>query len=519
MSILLLIFWLLAWLVAFSFPGTTLGACSTLLGSAGFIRLASKNQKEISLKTFYLAGVIFYLLALSWMPEAILLYFSHISLEPQYAIAGYCLSALYLGLQFPLVFFILRIAPKVTPWLLPALAWCSIEALFPTPFPWNIGAFLRGVEILSGPGELLGVSFVSLVVLSLLGICLVPWKSGELWKRTVLLCAMSTALFIFQNSRATRLNNEIEQSPTIRVALVQGNDAIERETSSQQIEEKVKTYLTLSQSVMPQPDLLLWPEGAYAGVIPQSRTNFPAHFGTKTFPIRRPLLFAGRTSLVPPDQTERFTQVSTLLLSPGEKLSHEYHKRKTFPFAEDVPFKHTFPFLTDVFGERNFLPGTKGTVTTVERPRGRARQSTGASYSLSSLICYEDLWPSLFQQTLNENNAQLLVGLSNSQWFPAPQTIHLHALLASWRAIENGRYLLRAASVGMTQAIDPFGRVIGEIAPYHEGVLVQDKIPLLSHRTLFTRIGALPLQLFFSCFLLASVFWYIYSGTIKQGET
>jgi apolipoprotein N-acyltransferase len=56
------------------------------------------------------------------------------------------------------------------------------------------------------------------------------------------------------------------------------------------------------------------------------------------------------------------------------------------------------------------------------------------------------------------------------------------------RAIENGRYLVRAANTGISGIVDPYGRVLQTSRIFEPAVLVGD-VRLLQTTTIYTRIG------------------------------
>ena len=54
--------------------------------------------------------------------------------------------------------------------------------------------------------------------------------------------------------------------------------------------------------------------------------------------------------------------------------------------------------------------------------------------------------------------SDLLTTITNDAWF-GPSSAPYHTLeQASMRAIENGRYLARAANTGISGIVDPYGR-------------------------------------------------------------
>jgi apolipoprotein N-acyltransferase len=60
--------------------------------------------------------------------------------------------------------------------------------------------------------------------------------------------------------------------------------------------------------------------------------------------------------------------------------------------------------------------------------------------------------------------------------------------MAAMRAIEQGRYLARAANTGISGVVDPYGRVRQRSQLFQEAGIVDD-VRLLTGRTIYSRIG------------------------------
>ena len=58
------------------------------------------------------------------------------------------------------------------------------------------------------------------------------------------------------------------------------------------------------------------------------------------------------------------------------------------------------------------------------------------------------------------------------------------------RAIEEGRYLARAANTGISGFVDPYGRVLAKTPLFRQATVVQD-VRFITDRTIYSRIGDL----------------------------
>jgi len=72
--------------------------------------------------------------------------------------------------------------------------------------------------------------------------------------------------------------------------------------------------------------------------------------------------------------------------------------------------------------------------------------------------------------------------------------------MAAFRAVENRRYMVRAANTGITAVVDPWGRILESTRLFDQTVLVRD-VPLIAEKTFYTRRGDLFAQ---ACLALAA---------------
>jgi len=106
---------------------------------------------------------------------------------------------------------------------------------------------------------------------------------------------------------------------------------------------------------------------------------------------------------------------------------------------------------------------------------------------IGAFICYEAIFPDLVRQFTREG-ADLLVNVTNDAWYGRTSAPHQHLAMAAFRAVENGKYLVRAANTGISAVVDPRGRVLESTPLFEPAALVRD-VPLVPGRTFYSRHG------------------------------
>jgi apolipoprotein N-acyltransferase len=106
---------------------------------------------------------------------------------------------------------------------------------------------------------------------------------------------------------------------------------------------------------------------------------------------------------------------------------------------------------------------------------------------LGMAICYESVFPGIARQAVRDG-ATLLAVITNDAWFDGRAAPAQHAALAPFRAVEEGRYLIRAANQGFSAIIDPRGRTLDELPLGRRGILTARVAPIRG-LTVYARIG------------------------------
>jgi apolipoprotein N-acyltransferase len=122
-----------------------------------------------------------------------------------------------------------------------------------------------------------------------------------------------------------------------------------------------------------------------------------------------------------------------------------------------------------------FTPGTDYAIGEVDGQR------------LGVTICYEAIFPDLLRE-FSVRGADLLVNITNDGWYGRTSAPHQHFAMAVFRAVENGKYLVRAANTGITAVVDPRGRVLERTELFERRALVRE-VPIVPGLTFYARHG------------------------------
>ncbi|MGH8584001.1 MAG: nitrilase-related carbon-nitrogen hydrolase [Gammaproteobacteria bacterium] len=83
------------------------------------------------------------------------------------------------------------------------------------------------------------------------------------------------------------------------------------------------------------------------------------------------------------------------------------------------------------------------------------------------------------------------MNVSNDAWFGDSIAPHQHLEMARMRALETGRYLLRATNTGVSAVIGPQGEVIAR-APQFEAAALGAEVRGMRGATPYVRLGNYP---------------------------
>ena len=168
------------------------------------------------------------------------------------------------------------------------------------------------------------------------------------------------------------------------------------------------------------------------------------------------------------------------ILALGDTVAF-YDKRHLVPFAEYFPV----PAFVRRWLRLMSLP-----YSDFERGRDGLPPLAVGGLRVAATICYEDAFGA--EQLAVLRSANVLVNVTNDAWFGRSPARFQHFQIGRMRALESGRYLVRAANDGVSAVVGPRGEVLAQAAEYRPTVL-QGTVRPMAGLTPYARAGNGPM--------------------------
>ena len=262
-------------------------------------------------------------------------------------------------------------------------------------------------------------------------------------------------------------------------AVLQANIPQSLKWNEESLYPTLRAYVELTREAFGQgAQVIVWPETAIPEFLDRVREPLLEPLAAEAGEVGAQLVIG-----LPVLDYEHQTYFNGLI-SLGAEGEDLYRKRHLVPFGEFMPLRFLLGPLARAFD----VPMSDFSAGVAERPLLRV-----GSHFAGASICYEDAFPAEVIQALPE--AAYLINVSNDAWFGDSLAPHQHLGIARMRALETGRWLVRATNTGISALIDHRGQVRGTVPAFQRGLfsaLVQPRVGA----TPFVRVGnALPIGL------------------------
>jgi apolipoprotein N-acyltransferase len=341
-------------------------------------------------------------------------------------------------------------------------AWVLMEwfrGWFLSGFPWLAFGYSALDTWLAGLAPVVGVYGVGLAVAASAG-ALVLAATGTRRERLAALAVLA-GLWLAGGALG-RVGWTHPSGAPVRVALVQGAISQDLKWQADNREHTLELYRRLTEQAW-GARIVVWPEAAlpvlYHEIVPYLKDLYfaaQAHGADLVLGLLR----------YDPEKDQYRNGLVSLGREDGSAVEQWYYKRRLVPFGEFFPVP---PFVRAWMRLKS--------LAYVDFAPGAADQGTlpAAGERLGATICYEDAYAA--EQLAVLRQATLLVNVSNDAWFGDSSAPHQHLQIARFRALEAGRWLMRATNNGVSALIDPSGRVVARTRQFVPEVLAGEVVP------------------------------------------
>ena len=275
---------------------------------------------------------------------------------------------------------------------------------------------------------------------------------------------------------------------SIKVALLQGNVEQSVKWRDDQRLPTLANYHELAMSTLAK--LIVMPETALPDFLERIPQDYLDSLQQHARRSGGDILMGAPVIDRPADPLARLN-VANSAISIGTSATQRYDKRHLVAFGEFVPPLFSWVYRWLQIPLSDFSP-----------PQGAPVPMQIAGHKVGVDICYEDSFGAEIAAQLPE--AEMLVNISNMAWFGDSLAPWQHAQMSQMRALETGRWMLRATNTGATAAIDEKGAVVKRLPGFTRGVLEVQAQPLKG-ATPYVRWHDAPVLLMLAAALLASI--------------
>lgn len=360
-----------------------------------------------------------------------------------------------------------------------------------TGFPWLfVGYAYTEQGWLNGLAPIFGVLAMTLVSVLLSASLVEAIRKRYQFLLLSLVLLISCAVLGYISPAWTSAKNTANP----KISLIQGNIPQDLKWLTSYQLKTLEIYANLSKDEWGQ-DIVVWPEAS----IPMTQLDaWP--FVSQIAKLAQDTKTSWITGIPYVDEQEFDSKIHAYppfynsVIALGADAVGLYKKQNLVPVGEYTPFEGLLNWaLPDLMA---------GSISFSE---GKANQSPllAKNHRIGVAICYEVAYPDTTRK--NAKHSDFLLTVSNDAWFGTSAGPLQHLQMVQMRALETGRWFVRATNTGVTAIINDKGQIVKQ-APQFESTVLRGEVQARSGLTPFMQWGSYPVLLLVSVLLFISFF-------------
>jgi len=349
-----------------------------------------------------------------------------------------------------------------------------------TGFPWNLIAFsFSNYPNFLSVISVIGTHSFNIICISLFFLPALLYLKNDL--RNKFVCGAFLFLVIIFNFYGYYYSNSFQNIKIIKkdfqIRAIASNFEIKKFYNDISTEKIIRDLIKISDpSSTTKKTLFLWPESIIPGITKDQFKDYNYLFN-KSFNEEHQIAL-GIISKSQVDSEKIFNSLA--FFDTNLNLLHSYEKISLVPFGEFLPLESIlkrFGFKTLTNNYKSFSPGKNKNVINLKIKNSYLK--------ILPLICYEIIYSGRIQKI---KNYDFIINISEDGWFGKSIGPKQHFAHSIFRAIENGKYVIRSSNNGMTAIINPIG-IIEKKIDYGQDGYIEFSDSKIIKSTLFSKYG------------------------------
>ncbi len=451
-----------------------------------FIFLIKRSEKTKNKKLFFLYGWLFgfgyFFTNIYWISISLTFDESFKFLIPITLFFIPAFLALFYGLV-SFVFFTLKPKKIVASFFLFSLILGLLEYIrgfILTGFPWNLIAysFSNHLEILNIT-SVIGTYSFNLICISLFispAVFILRDKITDIWVSIFFLLII--IIFYIYGSHSKKYFNETKiNSLDYKVRVIGSNIKLDRFYYNIDPIKVIEDLIEISKPNKNEKIIFVWPEGILPGISQEKLVDYKWLF-EKKFNENHLLVIGINSNSVEKGVVKYYNSLS--VYDYNLNLLNSYNKINLVPFGEFLPLENIFKKIGLRSLTNNYQSYSKGLERNIIKI-----EEINFSLKFLPLICYEIIYSG---RIFKNSNFDFIVNISEDGWFGKSIGPKQHFVHSIFRAIENGKYVLRSSNNGISAIINPLGLIEQEVGLTETGYIDFNQFKKIQP-TVFSRYG------------------------------
>jgi len=347
-------------------------------------------------------------------------------------------------------------------------------------FPWNLivyswTSYLNSLQILSFIGT---YSFNLISITIFLLPTVIFFKKNFKFKLIsfifLLVILASNHFYGYQKIKnSEKLYTEFKD---FKIKLISPKISIERFFQPNNEEAIIEELIELSNPNISHNTVFIFPEGSLAGVNLDQLKSFKEMF-SRNFSEKHIIIMGINTEKIIDNSSKIYN--SMVILDNKLNLISEYNKIKLVPFGEFLPFEKFFKKIglkKISYGYESFSSGNDRNLMFLD----------DKNFNFIPLICYEIIYSGKIN--LKSDKTNFIINISEDGWFGNSIGPYQHFSHSIFRAIEEGKNIIRVSNNGISAYIDSNGLIIDKLETTNKGVIEINNYKN-SKMTFFSKFG------------------------------